>query len=91
MATEEITTELKQDLATLRADLGSLMTAVKDLGVEQGRLAADRLRETGQQARVQAREAQDSIEQYVEAKPLTSILIAFGTGFAVGSLLGSRR
>jgi ElaB/YqjD/DUF883 family membrane-anchored ribosome-binding protein len=91
MATEEITTELKQDLATLRADLGTLMTAVKDLGAEQGRLAADRLRETGQQARVQARAAQDSVEQYVEAKPLTSILIAFGTGFAVGSLLGSRR
>lgn len=91
MATEEITTELKQDLATLRADLGTLMTAVKDLGVEQGRQAADRLRETGQQARVQVRAAQDSIEQYVEAKPLTSILIAFGTGFAVGSLLGHRR
>lgn len=91
MATEEITTELKQDLAALKSDLGTLMTAVKGLGVEQGRLAADRLRETGQQARVQVRAAQDSIEQYVEAKPLTSILIAFGTGFAVGSLLGSRR
>lgn len=91
MATEEITTELKQDLATLKSDLGTLMTAVKELGVEQGRLATDRLRETGQQARMQVREAQDSIEHYVEAKPLTSILIAFGTGFAVGSLLGNRR
>jgi ElaB/YqjD/DUF883 family membrane-anchored ribosome-binding protein len=91
MATEDITAELKQELATLRADLGSLMTAVKDLGVEQGRMAYGRLRETGEQARAQARAAQENIEQYVEAKPLTSVLIAFGTGFVIGSLLGNRR
>jgi ElaB/YqjD/DUF883 family membrane-anchored ribosome-binding protein len=91
MATEEITTELKQDLAILRADLSTLMAAVKDLGVEQSRMAYDRLRETGQQARVQIREAQESMEHYVEARPLTSVLVAFGAGFAIGSLMGNRR
>jgi ElaB/YqjD/DUF883 family membrane-anchored ribosome-binding protein len=91
MASEEITAELQRDLATLKADLGTLMTAVKDLGLEQGRETYERLRETGEQARVQVRAAQDNIEQYVESRPLTSVLIAFGTGFAIGSLLGNRR
>jgi ElaB/YqjD/DUF883 family membrane-anchored ribosome-binding protein len=91
MASEEITTELQRDMANLKADLGSLMTAVKDLGLEQSRAAYGRLRETGEQARVQVRTAQDNIENYVESRPLTSVLIAFGTGFAIGSLLGNRR
>ena len=91
MATQDITTELKQDLATLRADLGNLLTAVKDLGVEQGRVAYGQLRETGERARVKARETQESIEHYVEARPLTSVLIALGTGFVLGSLLSNRR
>lgn len=91
MASEAITTELQRDLATLRSDLGNLMAAVKDLGVEQGREVYGKLRETGEQARVQVRAAQDSVEHYVEARPLTSVLIAFGTGFALGSLLINRR
>lgn len=89
--TEDITTDLKQDLATLKADMGNLMAAMKDLGVEQGRLAYARAREVGERARGQAVAAQESVEQYVEARPLTSVLVAFGTGFAIGTLLGARR
>jgi ElaB/YqjD/DUF883 family membrane-anchored ribosome-binding protein len=91
MATQDITTELKQDLATLKADLNNLLIAVKDLGLEQGRTAYSQLRETGERARIRAQEAQESIEHYVEARPLTSVLIALGTGFVLGSLLGNRR
>ncbi|HYE35338.1 hypothetical protein [Methylocaldum sp.] len=89
--TEDITTDLKQDLATLKADMGNLMAAMKDLGVEQGRVAYTKAREVGERARGQAMAAQESVEQYVEARPLTSVLVAFGTGFAIGTLLGARR
>jgi ElaB/YqjD/DUF883 family membrane-anchored ribosome-binding protein len=91
MATDEITTELRQDLAALRADFGALMTAMKELGAEQGRMAYGRLRETGQRARGQVHAAQDEVEHYIETRPLTSVLVAFGTGFALGTLLGNRR
>lgn len=91
MATEDITMELRQDLATLKADLGTVMNAVKDLSIEQGREVYGRLRETGERARVQAQVAQESMERYIETRPLTSVLVAFGTGFAIGTLLGNRR
>jgi ElaB/YqjD/DUF883 family membrane-anchored ribosome-binding protein len=89
--TDEITKDLKQDLATLKADMGNLMAVMKDLGVEQGRTAYARAREVGERARGHAMAAQESVEQYVEARPLTSLLVAFGTGFAIGTLLGTRR
>jgi ElaB/YqjD/DUF883 family membrane-anchored ribosome-binding protein len=91
MTTEEAATDLKEDLAILRADLNTLMAAVKNLGVEQSRMAYDRLRETGEQARIQVREAQETVEHYIEARPLASVLVAFGAGFAIGSLIGNRR
>lgn len=91
MAAEDISmNELKQDLATLRADFGNLMTAMKDLGVEQGQRAYGQMRETGERARDQARVAQENVEQYIESRPLTSVLVAFGTGFAIGTVLSNR-
>jgi ElaB/YqjD/DUF883 family membrane-anchored ribosome-binding protein len=89
--TEDITEDLRQDLATLKADMGNLMAAMKDLGVEHGRTAYARAREVGERARGHAMAAQESVEHYVEARPLTSLLVAFGTGFAIGTLLASRR
>jgi ElaB/YqjD/DUF883 family membrane-anchored ribosome-binding protein len=82
--TEQITHELQQDMAALKADLGTLMVAVKDLSVEQGREAYGK-------ARAQAQAVQESMEHYVEARPLASICFAFGAGFAIGNLLGNRR
>lgn len=84
MATEHITRELQQDLAILRADLGTLMTQVKALGVAQSREMYDKTRQ-------QVRAAQDSLEHHIELRPLSSVLFAFGTGFAIGRLIGNRR
>ncbi|CAI8938194.1 DUF883 family protein [Methylocaldum szegediense] len=89
--TEDITKDLRQDLATLKADVGNLMAAMKDLGVEHGRTAYERARDVGERARGHALAAQESVEHYIEARPLTSLLVAFGTGFAIGTLLASRR
>jgi ElaB/YqjD/DUF883 family membrane-anchored ribosome-binding protein len=83
--------QLKKDLAGLRADLGTLMAGVKELGLEQGRSAYERVRESGERARSQAQATQENVEHYIEERPLTSVLVAFGTGFVIGMLLGHRR
>lgn len=84
MEMDPITTELRQDVANLRADLGTLLATVKEMGLEQSREAYG-------QARAQVQTAQANLERYIETRPLTSILFALGTGFAIGSLIGHRR
>lgn len=81
---------LKKDLADLRTDFGSLMAAVKELGAEQGRSVYERTREIGERARGQAQATQEDVKQYIEGRPLPSVLVAFGIGFVMGILLGHR-
>lgn len=81
---------LKEDMANLRSDMRDLLSAVKEAGVDRGHAAYERVRETGQKARHQAREAQEHVGEYIEEKPLTSMLVAFGTGFVIGMLLDRR-
>lgn len=83
-ATEQMTTELQQEVSALKADLGHLMTAVKDLGAEQGRAVYG-------QARHRVRAVHENLEHYIEARPISSVFFALGAGFALGSLLGNRR
>jgi ElaB/YqjD/DUF883 family membrane-anchored ribosome-binding protein len=93
--------QLRQDIASIKGDLGALMTALKDLGAEQGQAMYGRVREAGDVVRERAREAgevvrgqavqaQEQVGQYIENRPLTSVMIAFGTGFALGTLVGNR-
>lgn len=98
MENEEITKELNQlksDIADLRGDMASLVKALKDAGIDQGREAFNRTSERARQAsesvREQADEAYSAIGRAVEEHPLTSVLAAFGTGFVVGMLLDRRR
>jgi ElaB/YqjD/DUF883 family membrane-anchored ribosome-binding protein len=92
-AVEEVNTDIgqiKQDLVTLRSDLGTLMSTLKDMGIEQGRVAYSRAREVGSAAAGQAVTAQQNMEHYIEARPISSVLVAFGTGFALGTILSTR-
>ncbi len=92
-ATEQINQEidqLRKDMAGLRADLGSMVAAIKDLGAESSKAAFERVRETGDKARGQANAAQENLEQCIEERPITSVLVALGTGFVIGMLLGHR-
>lgn len=93
MAMDDIGSEvgqLRRDITSIKNDLGSLMVALKDLGVEQGKMAYARAQETGEVVRGQAVQAQEQVGQYIEARPITSVLVAFGTGFALGTLVGGR-
>lgn len=82
--------QLRRDIASIKGDLGALMTALKDMGAEQGQALYGRAREAGEVVRGQAVQAQEQMGQYIEARPLTSVMIAFGTGFALGTLVGVR-
>lgn len=82
--------QLRDDIASIKGDLGSLMSVIKDMGVEQGRHIYSRAQQAGDVVRGQAVQAQEQMEHYIEARPLSSVLVAFGTGFALGTLMGSR-
>jgi ElaB/YqjD/DUF883 family membrane-anchored ribosome-binding protein len=82
--------QLRQDIASIKSDLGNLMTALRDMGAEQGQAVYARAREAGEMVRGQAVQAQEQMGHYIEARPLTSVMIAFGTGFALGTLVGAR-
>ena len=41
--------------------------------------------------RDQTKIAGESVEKYIEERPLTSALVAFGSGFVIGMLLSNKR
>ncbi|MBK6957028.1 MAG: DUF883 domain-containing protein [Nitrosomonas sp.] len=83
--------QLKKDLNSLRADIGSLVTSVKDLAGKQGDRVADLVQDTEKQVLDQTKAAGESVEKYIEERPLTSALVAFGSGFVIGMLLSNKR
>lgn len=82
-ATEPTTTELQLEVTALKTDLGKLLDTVKDLTVHQTHTVYD-------QARGRVLAANDSLERYIEARPISSVFFALGAGFALGSVLGNR-
>ncbi len=82
--------QLRQDIASIKGDLGTLMTTLKDLGVEQGKQVYAKAQEAGETVRGQAIQTQEQVGHYIEARPISSVLVAFGTGFAIGTMVGSR-
>ncbi len=92
--TNEELEQLKSDVATLREDMATLVDTIKQAGMEEGREAYERVqaraREAGADVRRRTSEAYGVVGREVEERPLTSILVAFGTGFVVGMLLDRR-
>lgn len=86
--------KIKSDISDLRADMASLINALRDAGIEQGRQtyerAYERARHTGETVRSRTDEAYGMLGKEIEEHPLTSVLAAFGTGFVVGMLLDRR-
>ncbi|SMF97804.1 Membrane-anchored ribosome-binding protein, inhibits growth in stationary phase, ElaB/YqjD/DUF883 family [Methylomagnum ishizawai] len=82
--------QLRQDIASIKGDLGTLINTLKDLGVEQGKQLYARAQDAGEAVRGQAVQTQEQVGHYIESRPISSVLMAFGTGFALGTLVGGR-
>jgi ElaB/YqjD/DUF883 family membrane-anchored ribosome-binding protein len=83
--------QIKKDFASLRNDIGSILASVKDLAEKQGQNVADLAQDAEKTVKNQAKEAGENMEKYIEERPLTSALVAFGSGFIIGMLLSNRR
>lgn len=90
---------LKTDLERLRDDLGKLVSRVSEAGKEEVGEIRDQAQSelhdlrgqadhAYQQIREQSGAARDQVEASVEKHPLTSLLVAFGAGAALGSIMG---
>ena len=92
---------IKDDLSTLRADFGELVSAAMDMGKHQAGTAKEKLEagvahlkkaayKTAKQARAKGEEAVETAQETIAERPLTSVLIAFGAGVLVAKLLDRR-
>jgi ElaB/YqjD/DUF883 family membrane-anchored ribosome-binding protein len=94
---------LKADLDTLRKDVSSLVGSFGDAATDEvksrGRRAraavgrvTDRAGEAWDDATSEAsrrgREGVAALEQQIDERPLTSVLVAFGIGVVIGKLIG---
>lgn len=79
--------QLKAELDSLRKDFTQLTDTFKQMSREQVQAGTDQARDSAQQLGNQARDAAQNVEQEISARPLTSVLAAFGIGFIVGKLL----
>ena len=107
MAEKDLDQEIKQlreDFATLQADVSELTSALRDAGVrrvdearesasERLRSRRERLEEQLRSAQGRGREAVDDLEATIGGHPLSSLAMAFGVGFVLAKLmdLGGRR
>jgi len=82
---------LRKDVEQLRVDVASLLNSLKSMGVERGREAVGRAKQTGEALRTEVEELQRRAEHEIGARPLTSVLTSFGLGFLIGILLDRRR
>lgn len=87
--------DIRNDIASLRSDLSLLVESLRNEGAARGRAsyqaAHDKLHESAEHIQEKMASAHDTIEHQVEARPVTSILTAFGVGFAIGLLLDRHR
>ena len=82
--------QLRKEISNIKDELGSVLTSLKEKGAEHGHAVYKRAREAGEVVRDQAVQAQEQVGGYIETRPFASVALAFGTGFALGTLVASR-
>ena len=70
---------LKSDLARIKDDLGMMAEHVTGRARAGASVARDH-------AQTRFNDYHDSVEQYIEEKPLTTVLAAFGIGLLLGKI-----
>lgn len=82
--------KVKEDLAALRKDIAALTETYKDTARAEVEGLAARARAGADQVSAKAREGVSAVSGQIEERPLTSALVAFAAGLALGRLLDRR-
>jgi ElaB/YqjD/DUF883 family membrane-anchored ribosome-binding protein len=82
---------LKEDLAQLRADLGSLTGKAAHQAKVMGRERLEQMRHALAAAKAKGGAAVEGTQHQIEEHPWAAVAIAFGVGLVVGKLLLHRR
>jgi ElaB/YqjD/DUF883 family membrane-anchored ribosome-binding protein len=82
--------DLQSEMAALKNDLGKVkadLRGIADALMTQGRSSAGAVRE-----RVQERldTGMETVQEYIEERPITSLLVVLGVGLIIGKLLNSK-
>ena len=81
---------LKDNVASLRADLSKISQTLLDKGKSETEVAKDRLIEELkyelEAAKAKGKETVESVENQIQEKPFMSLLIAFIVGLVLGKL-----
>lgn len=79
--------DLKADFEQLRDDMSALMRTVSRLADDGQRESLAKIKQAGALATDRARQGVETAENTIVQNPLTSVLVAFGTGLLIGKLV----
>ena len=80
------TGDLRQTAAQVGENLRDMGSQVRDTATQQYEQLRDQASDYYQQGRQRAMEMEESLEQYVQEKPMQALLIAAGVGMFLGLL-----
>ncbi len=90
MAEQDIE-KLRSEMAQLQEDLRSVTQTVRDMASNQGEQVYQRARDKAAGARRRAEDMERQVEEQIEERPLSSLLVVFIGGLIAGLLLHQRR
>ncbi len=82
--------DLSGDLENLKADLSKVKEDLSTIANHLVATGKESARELKQNVESNVRSGVDSLQSQIEAKPVTSALVAMGVGFILGCLLSRR-
>lgn len=82
--------QLEMDVDSLKSDLNKIKDDLRRLTENAMDRAQNRARSVKATAEGKYEEGRESIEEYIERRPMTSILVAFGVGVLVSKIFDSK-
>lgn len=87
MATQTTNQELQEQVSALRKDFGDITETLKALTSEYAKEGQEKVKNGAEEAKKQAQQTITRAQQEVEARPYTSMAVAFGVGMVIGKLM----
>lgn len=87
MATQTTNQELQEQVSALRKDFGDITETLKTLTSDYAKESQARVKNSAEQAQKHAQQSLTRAQQEVEARPYTSMAVAFGVGMVIGKIL----